>query len=131
MSWPDLFCGNIITSYLKKIGINVATFESFVKNFYNECHKKNLESEKIVKYGEKLFLLEQQSGISLENLPDEYQILLNKKESLKKEVNQLDQDAKKYRNNTQTMLDENNQNSWDGICTRESAEEKRIFGKNE
>ncbi|MCH7968987.1 MAG: hypothetical protein IH841_07080, partial [Thaumarchaeota archaeon] len=110
ISWSDLFSGNIITSYIKKLGIDLSTFESFVKNFYNECNKNNLESQKIIQYGEKLFLLEHQSGMSLEDLPEECQNLINEKESLEKEINQLNQDAEKSRNNTQTVLDENNLN---------------------
>ena len=109
ISWSDLFSGNIITSYIKKLGIDLSTFESFVKNFYNECDKNNLESQKIIQYGEKLFLLEHQSGMSLEDLPEECHNLINEKESLEKEINQLNQDSEKSRNNTRTVLDENNQ----------------------
>lgn len=106
-SWSELFCANMINSYIKKLGIESSTFESFVKNLYNECSKSNLKPQEIIQYGEKLFSLEQQLGIALEDLPKECQNLINKKESLEKQINQLNQDAKESKNNTQRILDEN------------------------
>ena len=107
ISYSDAFSGSRIFSILKKINIDLENFYDFVKKIFGKCQKKNLDPEKLVEYSSKLFTIQEQLGVPLEQVPVECENLLNEKKTLEKEILQLTEDAKKARTDAETSLTEN------------------------
>ena len=107
--FSDVLMGIRIISMIINCNIDPEELNKFITEIFENSKKHNCTTEDLLEYSLQLFLIQQETNIPLNKIPLEYKNTLDKKESLDKEITELLQDAKDSQNNTQRVLDENNQ----------------------
>lgn len=104
----DASLGCNVVSLLKRLEININDLQLFLKNVYEKCENSNLEPEMLVEYSKMLFILQETSDTSLENIEVKYSNLVQEKQKIVKDISQLTEDVKNAKDNAEKILSESN-----------------------
>ncbi len=108
-TFSDALMGIRIISMIKNCNINPEELNEFIADIFENSKKYNCTTEDLLQYSSQLFSIQQETDISLNEIPSEYQNALDKKGSLDEEITKSTKDATESQNITQSILDKNNQ----------------------
>ena len=108
-TFSDALMGIRIISMINNCNIDPEEFNEFISDIYENSKKHNCTTEDLLQYSSQLYLIQQETDIPLNEIPGEYQNVLDKKKSLDEKITKSTQDAQESQNTTKRILDENNQ----------------------
>ncbi len=108
-TFSDALMGIRIISMINNCNIDPEKFNEFISDIYENSKKHNCTTEDLLQYSSQLYLIQQETDIPLNEIPGEYQNVLDKKKSLDEKITKSTQDAQESQNTTKRILDENNQ----------------------
>ena len=90
----EAFAGARISNVLKMLGLDDDQLHSFLSTVYDECKKIDLHPTTLVGCAAKLLQLQTSSDVPVEEIPDNYEKLLNEIQTLKQKIITLTQEAR-------------------------------------
>ncbi len=109
ISAANAFDGARIFSMLKNFELDINDLPTFLKEVYQKCKEENISPSKLAYQCKAITQLQAKSNISLEDLSEECERLLDTKSELEKEISLLEEEAGKAKTETTKSLSEKNQ----------------------
>ena len=100
----DASMGCSVVSLLKRFEIDINDLQLFLKNVYEKCKINNLEPEMLVEYSKMLFILQETSDTSLENIEMKYNHFVEEKQKIIEDISQLTEDIKNAKSNSPIIM---------------------------
>ncbi len=108
MSPAQMLFGARIYNILENLKIDDENLSSFLTNVYSECIKKNLDATLLVELVQRLFIIQESSDITLEQIPENLQKLFEQRKELQEEIKNLQNDAIEAKNDSKNAIEDKN-----------------------